>query len=192
MTRWTVIWLGWSSLLSGCAMIPTLLPPATDLLGSESHVVVVGKFELDPPLNAALEQRTHRNVIGDKRILNRIIMATRNAPGPVDTNALGGPDWQGTIEAEWGVPFRVKAPRQRTYLNGGFVQLDVVAQEKLWFPGGVYFDVPPGARAIYIGTLRYTRNEFNRITNVEVIDERKDFAPEARALLQPALLQKHR
>jgi hypothetical protein len=54
--------------------------------------------------------------------------------------------------------------------------LDLVKQEKLWFPGGYYFDVPKGAAAVYIGTLRYFRDDFNSITRVEVIDERKDIA----------------
>jgi hypothetical protein len=29
---------------------------------------------------------------------------------------------------------------------------------------------------VYIGTLRYHRNDFNSITRVEVVDERKDIA----------------
>ena len=70
----------------------------------------------------------------------------------------------------------VKAPRQRTFLNGGVTFLNVVRQEKLRFPGGYYFEVPSGAEAIYIGTLRYHRNDFNTITKVEVIDERQDIA----------------
>jgi hypothetical protein len=68
----------------------------------------------------------------------------------------------------------VNAPRRRTFLNGAVAHLDVLAQEKLWFPGGYYFDVPKGAAAVYIGTLRYFRDDFNSITRVEVIDERKD------------------
>lgn len=70
----------------------------------------------------------------------------------------------------------VKAPRQRTFLNGGMTYLNVMQEERLWFPGGYYFDVPSGAGAVYIGTLRYTRNDFNSITKVEVIDERQDVA----------------
>ena len=192
MTKLIVVLLGFGSLLSGCAALPTILPPATDLRGTETQVVVIGKFELVPPLNPQLEQTTHWNVMGDKRILNRIIMATGATLKPANTDSLLGPDWQGIVDAEWGVPFRVKAPRQRTYLNGGFVQLDLRSQDKLWFPGGYYFDVPPDAGAIYIGTLRFTRNEFNRITNVEVIDERKDLESQINSGVRQSLLKQAR
>ena len=70
----------------------------------------------------------------------------------------------------------VKAPRQRTFLNGGVTYLDIAERERLWFPGGYYFDVPSDAGAVYIGTLRFYCNDFNTITKVEVIDERQDIA----------------
>ena len=190
MTKLIAALLGFGSMLSGCAMLPSFLPPATDLRGTETQVVVVGKFELVPPFNPKLEQKTHWNVIGDKRILNRIVMATGATLKPANTDSLFGPDWQGIIEAEWDVPFMVKAPRQRTYLNGGFVQLDLLSSDKLWFPGGYYFEVPHDARAIYIGTLRFTRNEFNRITNIEIIDERKDLGSQINPSVRQSLLKK--
>ncbi|WP_205959719.1 hypothetical protein [Ramlibacter humi] len=82
----------------------------------------------------------------------------------------------------------------RPYLHGAVAYLDVVRQERLVFPGGLYFDVPAGARAVYVGTVRYHRNDFNRITRVEVIDERDDVSalpgtPAERAQVVPALLK---
>jgi hypothetical protein len=65
----------------------------------------------------------------------------------------------------------VELERQTTWLKGGMMQLDVMQQDRLWFPGGLYFDVPAGAKAVYIGTLRYTRNDFNTIVNMEVLDD---------------------
>jgi hypothetical protein len=141
---------------------------------SESEVVVIGKIELVPPLNPQFEQRTHWNVIGEKRMLNHVLVATAGEFKPVRTSRLDVADFQSSLEVEWGVPFMVNAPRQRTFLNGALAHLDVLRQEKLWFPGGYYFDVPKGAAAVYIGTLRYHRNDFNTITRVEVVDERKD------------------
>jgi len=159
--------------LQACTL-PRSLPAATDLKPGESDVVVIGKIELVPPLNPKLEQKTHWNVVGDKRMLSHVLMATGGEYKPVKTSKLDGADFQNSLEVEWGVPFMVKAPRQRTYLNGALAHLDVLAQERLWFPGGYYFDVPKGATAVYIGTLRYFRDDFNSITRVEVIDERKD------------------
>jgi hypothetical protein len=105
---------------------------------------------------------------------------------PVKTSKLDVADFQGTLEVEWGVPFMVKAPRQRTFFNGALAHLDVVQQEKLWFPGGYYFDVPKGSVAVYIGTLRYFRDDFNSITRVEVIDERKDITSVLKAGASPS------
>jgi len=156
--------------------LPRALPAATDMKPGESEVVVIGKIELVPPLNPRLEQKTYWNAIGEKRMLSHVLVATGGKYKPVKTAQLDGADFQSSLEVEWGVPFMVKAPRQRTFLNGAMVQLDVVKQEKLWFPGGYYFDVPSSAAAVYIGTLRYFRDDFNTITRVEVIDERKDIS----------------
>ena len=162
-------------MLQACTL-PQALPVATDLKAGASEVVVIGKIELVPPINAEFEQRRHWNVIGQDRVLNAVLIATGAEFKPVDTSQPKASDFLNTLEAKWGVPFMVKAPRQRTFLNGGLTYLDVKQQERLWFPGGYYFDVPNGAGAIYIGTLRYHRNDFNVITKVEIIDERQDIA----------------
>lgn len=161
--------------LQACAL-PKMLPEAADLRAGDSEVIVIGKIELVPPIDPKYEQKTHWNVIGEKRMLSRILMATGGQDKPVNTSKLDAADFQAGLEAEWSAPFMVKAPRQRTYLNGGLTHLNVVRQERLWFPGGYYFDVPAGASAVYIGTLRYHRNDFNAITRIEVVDERKDIA----------------
>ena len=181
--------------LQACA-VPQLLPAATDLKANASEVVVIGKIELVPPINTAFEQRTHWNVIGEGRMLAHVLVATGAEYRPVETSKLVGADFQNSLEVRWGVPFMVKAPRQRTFINGGVTHLNVVEQERLWFPGGYYFDVPSDAKAVYIGTLRYTRNDFNTITKVEVIDERQDIsvalekAGGSPLLVRPSLLKR--
>ncbi|WP_460837285.1 hypothetical protein [Noviherbaspirillum agri] len=166
--------------LQACTL-PRILPEATDLKSDASEVVVIGKIELVPPINTRFEQKTHWNVIGEKRMLGRIWIATGGEYQPVNTAQLNASEFQNSVEAEWGVPFMVKTPRQRTFLNGGLAHLDLREGAKLWFPGGYYFDVPKDAAAVYIGTLRYHRNDFNTITKVEIVDERKDIV----AVLKP-------
>lgn len=161
--------------LEACAL-PQSLPPATHLDPGASEVVVIGKIELVPPIDAEFEQRTYWNAIGEDRLLNNLFMATAAEHRPVNTSGPDRSDFQNTLEVAWAQPFAVKAARQRTFLNGGMTYLDMIEHEQLWFPGGYYFDVPDGATAIYIGTLRYHRNDFNRITKVEVINEPKDIA----------------
>lgn len=170
-----VLFLLFCLALQGCAL-PRMLPEATDLTSSASEVVVIGKIELVPPINPGFEQKTHWNIIGEKRMLSHIWMSTAGEYQPVNTSQVNASDFQNSVEAEWGVPFMVKAPRQRTFLNGGLSHLDLREGSKLWFPGGYYFDVPKDAAAVYIGTLRYYRNDFNAITKVEIVDERKDIA----------------
>lgn len=171
----TILALLFGLALQSCSM-PRALPEATDLKSGRSEVVVIGKIELVPPLNAKYEQKTQWNVIGGKRLLTHIWMATGSEYKPVNTAQIDASEFQDSLEVEWGSPFMIKAPRRRTFFNGGIGHLSVPAMERLWFPGGVYFDVPNDAKAVYIGTLRYHRNDFNVITKVEVVEERKDIA----------------
>jgi hypothetical protein len=160
--------------LQACAM-PRSLPSATNLDGDDSSVVVIGKIELVPPLDRRLEQKTHWNNIGEERLLTHLFMATGPEPKPVNTD-MDASEFQSTLEVQWDAPFMIKAPRRRTYLNGAMAYLNVNEHERLWFPGGYYFDVPRDAAAVYIGTLRYWRDDFNNITRVEIIDQRRDIA----------------
>lgn len=181
--------------LQGCAG-PRALPQAIDLNVAPGEVVIIGKIELVPPLNAHYEQRSYWNVATERRLLERIWMATGAQDLPVTTSVWDTSEFQASVEAKWGVPFMVRAPRGRTYLNGGVAYLDVQHQERLWFPGGLCIDVPAGARAIYVGTLRYFRNDFNVITKTEVVDERRDVAivlkDTAAAQVQVSLLKRVR
>lgn len=186
--------LAGSLVLQACA-VPQALPEAQGLEAAADEVVVIGKIELVPPLDPR-EQRSHWNVIGEKRMLGRVWMSTGAEHRPIDTSQLQGSQFQRSLEAQWDVPFMVKMPRGRTYLNGGVTHLDALNQERLWFPGGLYFDVPAGARAVYVGTLRYHRNDFNAIKRMEVVDERRDVAAvlkgEAAGAVRTSLLQRVR
>ena len=43
--------------------------------------------------------------------------------------------------------------------------------DRLILPGGLKYEVQPSDRAIYIGTLRYHRDDYNAITKVDLLDE---------------------
>lgn len=181
--------------LAGCTL-PVKLPDATSDTAPPGRVILVGKIEIDPPMEGH-EQSTEWNVIGDGAILNRISMATGPQPVPLQPNAYRMADWKDHISARWGETFIVTAPRHpRTWLRGGMMRVDMSASGEVWFPGGWYFDVPEGANAVYIGTLRYSRGDFYRIRKVEVRDEyraalkafREKFG--AGASLNKALLRK--
>lgn len=166
--------------LQACASTPTAhtaedVKAQVKTKASSSKVMVIGKIELVPPIDE-LEQRTHWSVIGERRVLNRIFMATGAVYKPVEHGTMKRSDFKDKIEPEWGAPFMAELPRRGTFLNGGMTYLNFVQRDMLWFPGGFYFDVPADTAAVYIGTLRFHRNDFNTITKVEVIDERGDIA----------------
>lgn len=160
-----------ATLISSCTF-PSTMQKATKIGASPSSVIIVGKIELDPPIDNKLEQRTHWNVVGDDVILSKIVMATGTDPAPVSTSIVMS-EWQNAIEAVQGKTFFLQTRRQRTYLKGAMITLDVMSQDRIWLPGGMYFDVPKDTQAVYIGTLRYTRDDFNDVKKIEVIDEYK-------------------
>lgn len=150
-----------------CSMGPTILMHAATLDSNNNEVIVVGKFELYPKVNTELEQTTHWNVIDDARILNTVFMAT----GPEPSTSTNINEWKATIETQWNETFKVKMPKRNTWLQGATMYIDSLKQSRIWFPGGLFFEVPKNATVIYIGTLRYTRNEFNTIIDISIIDD---------------------
>jgi len=54
---------------------------------------------------------------------------------------------------------------------GGVGELWLSAADKAYFPAGFKVDVRPADRAVYIGTLRYRRNEFFQFTKRDVVDD---------------------
>ena len=163
------------ALIGGCAL-PTALPDATEAGVSPGSMLVVGKIELDPPISPEMEQTTHWNVVGDGAIRNRVLIATGPAPRPISAGTFQGEDWQGYIDARWGEYFAVVLPKAPRYLNGIAVPLDLSQQEFLWFPGSMVIRPTDDGQVFYIGTLRYVRDDFNQIVDIQVIDARDEAA----------------
>ncbi len=82
-------------------------------------------------------------------------------------------DYKGRIDAPLGEFFFVETPSRPFYIIGAQVLLASggVRPDDVYLPGGLKVSVRSSDQAIYIGTLRYHRNEFFDITDVELIDE---------------------
>ena len=81
-------------------------------------------------------------------------------------------DYADRIEAKLGSHFFVRSRGAPFYILGGIVFLDIGrGMNRALFPGGLRVPIQPGDRAVYIGTLRYHRNEFFEITRMTVVDE---------------------
>lgn len=157
--------------LTACA--PAARAPLTSLnaLGSD-EVVVVGKVELVPALRKG-EQKIRGMVVGNVENTMYLMMDEKLRPLPEDPRIA---DYAGRIEAPIGSTFFVRSKAAPSYVLGGVLFLDIGGSslQKAYFPGGFQVAAKPGDRAVYVGTLRYHRDEFFEITRITVVDDYRE------------------
>ena len=162
-------------LLAACA--PAARAPLTtlDALGSD-EVVIVGKVELVPALRKG-EQKIRGMVVGNFENTMYLMMDEKLRPLPEDPRIA---DYAGRIEAPIGSTFFVRSKAAPSYILGGVLFLDIggSSQQKAYFPGGFQVAAKPGDRALYVGTLRYHRDEFFEITRITIVDEHREASAE--------------
>lgn len=83
--------------LQACSL-PQALPTATEVKTGSPEVVVIGKIELVPPINPALEQHRYWNVLGEERMLSNVIIATNPEYKAIDTSQPRGRDFHRMVE----------------------------------------------------------------------------------------------
>jgi hypothetical protein len=143
---------------------------------SSDAVMLVGKIEIVPPIK--VEEQKYRagwDVFNTKRhFLGRAVLFTSDKPQHRERtdNALNPP-----LEET----YFVKLPRSHRYVVKGSVTMELVSRSasarsgfdhtELTFPTPIEFDVRPGDKAIYVGTLRLYRDEFHEVTKAEVRDD---------------------
>lgn len=165
-------------LLAGCAGGVPHLEKISELSGDE--VVLVGRIELVPPLSE-LEQELKTASSGRFRGKGHAIIGDKL----LDLDNLPISAGKTSVLFEFGKDFFVRKERMPAYSYSGSVVLlrstasssgymgrDVsidVSQLKL--PGRIKYVLAPADRAVYLGTLRYHRDDYNAITKVEYIDE---------------------
>jgi len=156
------------AVMAGCAPAARAPIDSVDSLSGE-EMVVVGRVELVPPLRKG-EQRIRGNVVGNFENRMFLIIDEQLRPLPRELKLA---DYAGRVEAPLGSTFFVRSRSAPFYLLGGVLFLDFGGdtQQRAHFPGGVQVAARPGDRAVYIGTLRYHRDEFFEISRVVVVDE---------------------
>ena len=165
-------------LLTACA--PAARAPLTSLNAlSSDEVVVVGKVELVPALRKG-EQKIRGMVVGNFENTMYLMMDEKLRPLPEDPRIA---DYAGRIEALIGSNFFVRSKSTPFYVLGGvlFLEIGGSSQQKVYFPGGFQVAAKPGDRAVYIGTLRYHRDEFFEIQRVTVVDDYREASAEFEA-----------
>jgi hypothetical protein len=177
--------------LAGCAPAPRApLNSLGDLASDE--VMLVGRVELDPPLRKG-EQRIRGNVIGDFENRLYLLADEKLRPMPDEPRVA---DYAGRIEAPLGSTFFVRSKGAPFYILGGvlFLEMGGSSMQRAYFPGGMQVVIKPGDRAVYIGTLRYYRDEFFEVKRVSVVDDYRaasaEFAAKfgSQAVLRKALM----
>jgi hypothetical protein len=164
-------------LAAGCAS-PTLHKEATSFDGPGDTVLVVGRVELVPPLKAG-EQDLKMGTIDPLDIKSafqgRAMLWLAPTPKREERTAdVFNPPLEQTYF------FRI--PRTTRYVVHGAVlmyhRVKVVSRRsleqssnELIIPGPIEFDIKPSDKAMYVGTLRLHRDEFNEVVKAELIDE---------------------
>ncbi len=158
--------LGCGVVLAGCFTGRTVVDSLAQVAPGEA--VLVGRIELAPPLAGGEQQLKGLGTSGMK---NRAVFITddhwRDLPGDLSMS-----DYRGYVGGEFGQTFYVAVPTKPLYVLRGimYIFLTGTRQEQAWLPGGLKVDVKPGDKAVYMGTIRYHRNEFMDITKVEIKD----------------------
>jgi hypothetical protein len=154
-----------AALLAGC-----IVPPAREAVTSvdglrDGETLVVGRVELVPPLRK--EEQKMKALNAGSYANKMFILADERDRELQDEPKLG--DFAGRIEAPLGENFFVRSPAKPFFILGGLVFL--TDTNKAYFPGGAKVNIAPGDKAVYIGTIRYHRDEFFNITKVSVVDD---------------------
>ena len=165
-----------AALLGGCG---TLYKEATSLKdpSAADTVIVVGRIDIVPPLKSKeqdIKMGTFDPFDARGAYLNRAILHL------ADTAEAHEPT-QRALNPTLGKTYFFRIPKDKRYMVWGSIltyhrmravsgrQLSTESNEIL-LPAPLEFDIKTGDKAIYVGTWRLHRDEFNEVTKAEVID----------------------
>jgi hypothetical protein len=164
--------------LAGCG--PTILQPVTSVseVGPDS-VLVVGRLDIDPPLRPNEQQIRVGTIdpfgVGDKMRNHGFLSFSRSAETPSEKGEV-------VLNPRLGELYFVPVPKRTPYMVGGYIPIQynmrmtgprslTVDDARIEVPGGLRYDIRAGDKAIYVGTLRLHRDEFNDVIKAYVVDE---------------------
>ena len=172
-----------ASLLGACGSMYSGKPhlnSTSELQANE--IVLVGKIELVPPLSP--EEQELKTLTSDRFQGKAAGLFSDQA---FDLDNLGMTASTHAILFELGEEFYARQPRTSEIIYsgsviitrsaahyGGYQGRDVsIDHRQMNLPGGIKFTLKPDDRAVYVGTIRYHRDDYNAITRVELLDEFK-------------------
>jgi len=157
-----------TALTASCGLTRPAITDLSQLAADE--VLIVGRIRLTPPLEEQ-EQGDAWNVIVPGGYKNKARILTGEQWREV-APPLGMDDYRNNIHLDLGATSFASMPRKTFYILLGAVMMDDRnPQDLAYLPGGFRIDIRDDDRAVYIGTVHYRRNEFFKITRVEVEDD---------------------
>lgn len=151
---------------AGCGSQPEL-NSASELQTRE--VILVGRIELVPPLFPH-EQVLKAPLTGRFRDKVHVLFADRVYDAHESTFTF----YRKSTLVELGQEFYLPQPTSKTlFYSGGAVVMTATnkGQDDMKLPGGLQYTLNPADRAVYVGTVRYHRDDYNTITKTEVIND---------------------
>ena len=173
-----------ASLLGACGSMYSGKPhlnSTSELQANE--IILVGKIELVPPLSP--EEQELKTLTSDRFQGKAAGLFSDQA---FDLDNLGMTASTHAILFELGEEFYARQPKTSEIIYsgsviitksavanyGGYQGRDVtIDHRQMNLPGGLKYRIKSDDRAVYVGTIRYHRDDYNAITKVELIDEYK-------------------
>jgi|GEM_PF-1634265 hypothetical protein len=180
MKKITVFFLVLALFLTSCVSIGRKkINNAGDV--AKGQVLVVGKIVYDPPMTKDTQDL---RFIGDDTIRYRTWLICGTKLRTIDKSAVnpGSPDLSGSIETVQNQTFYTTNNNYPIYIIGGIFYKEVYTEscgynctEQVFngvlVPASFYLDIKADDQAIYVGTIKYTRDNFWNITNIQIIDD---------------------
>ena len=180
-----------------CAALAACIPETDSIADSVSRssdkVILVGSFEITPSIPQALNtsQRVARplenalfgsaeDFVGNRLVTGFLPFGTRV------TRTIYSTPWTGTTHS---VPlddlFFIEVDRTAIQLQPGQYFLSDSGVDTITLPGGLVTATHPSAQVVYVGTVRYRRDDFLAITDVNVSDRYSQAAAAIRSRYGP-------
>jgi len=159
-----------ATLLQACSMGGQVLKeakPSSSL--KKDEVVIVGTIEITPRLTKDEQSLTPSGVI----FIGNVDDVYRNRAMIQFNNQAKESDYKTVITPELGKTFFFKLPRDMKYMVDGSVVMELSRRGvtgKIVLPTRFKVDIRSGDRAVYIGKIKYHRDDFNSITSMKLVD----------------------
>lgn len=170
-TSLAVLLAGAALVLQGCSVGGQLLKEADGTAPlAQNEVIVVGTIDLTPSLGKDEQQLSPSGVIdlGGYADMNRNRAMIQFNSTPEVSN------YKFLVNPELGKRFFFKVPVDMKYVVDGRIVVELGRRgpvSEVLLPTGLKIETRPGDKAVYIGHLKYTRDDFNSITGVKLTDD---------------------